>query len=46
MTLVKERSAQAAMAAPSPTRDFDQGLRNIAEYGLTIIPDVLTGDVL
>ncbi len=39
-------TAPAAVAAPPPTRDFEQGLRNIAEYGLTIIPDVLSGDVL
>lgn len=31
---------------PEPTRDLQQGLRNIAEYGLTIVPDVLTGDQL
>jgi ectoine hydroxylase-related dioxygenase (phytanoyl-CoA dioxygenase family) len=33
-------------AIPEPTRDLEQGLRNIADYGLTIIPDVLTGDRL
>jgi ectoine hydroxylase-related dioxygenase (phytanoyl-CoA dioxygenase family) len=33
-------------ALPEPTCDLDQGLRNIAEHGLTIIPDVLTGDRL
>src|SRR5262245_5925606 len=31
---------------PPPTRDLAQGLRNIAEYGLTIVPGVLQGDVL
>jgi ectoine hydroxylase-related dioxygenase (phytanoyl-CoA dioxygenase family) len=31
---------------PPPTRDFAQGLRNIADFGLTIVPDVLAGDVL
>lgn len=31
---------------PEPTRDLAQGLRNIADYGLTIVPDVLTGDTL
>lgn len=31
---------------PEPTRDLQQGLRNIADYGLTIVPDVLTGDQL
>ncbi len=33
-------------AVPPPTRDLAQGLANIAEYGLTIVPDVLTGDQL
>lgn len=31
---------------PEPTRDIAQGLRNIAEFGLTIVPDVLVGDDL
>lgn len=31
---------------PEPTRDIEQGLRNIQEYGLTIMPDVLSGDTL
>ncbi|MFM5885596.1 MAG: phytanoyl-CoA dioxygenase family protein [Novosphingobium sp.] len=31
---------------PEPTRDLAQGLRNIADYGLTIVPDVLTGSAL
>lgn len=39
-------SLAPALAVPPPTRDLAQGLRNIAEYGLTIVPDVLTGDVL
>jgi ectoine hydroxylase-related dioxygenase (phytanoyl-CoA dioxygenase family) len=30
-------------AIPEPTRDLKQGLRNIAEYGITIVPEVLTG---
>jgi ectoine hydroxylase-related dioxygenase (phytanoyl-CoA dioxygenase family) len=34
------------VAMPEPTRDFEQALCNIAEYGLTIIPDVLTGSEL
>lgn len=34
------------MVIPAPTRDIAQGLRNIADYGLTIVPDVLTGDQL
>jgi ectoine hydroxylase-related dioxygenase (phytanoyl-CoA dioxygenase family) len=33
-------------AVPAPTRDLAQGLVNIAEAGLTIVPDVLTGDAL
>lgn len=31
---------------PAPTRDFEQAKRDIAEYGLAIIPNVLTGDTL
>lgn len=31
---------------PSPTRDVAQGLRDIAEHGLAIVPGVLTGDTL
>ena len=31
---------------PAPTRDLEQGLANIREYGFTIAPDVLTGDHL
>jgi ectoine hydroxylase-related dioxygenase (phytanoyl-CoA dioxygenase family) len=38
--------ASTAPPVPSPTRDLAQGLRNIAEYGLTIVPDVLSGDGL
>lgn len=38
--------AASALAAPPPTRDLARGLSNIAEYGLTIVPGVLTGDVL
>jgi ectoine hydroxylase-related dioxygenase (phytanoyl-CoA dioxygenase family) len=38
--------ARPVVAVPPPTRDLDQGLRNIAEYGLTIVPGVLDGDVL
>lgn len=36
----------SVIAVPPPTRDLDQGLRNIAEYGLTIVPDVLDADAL
>ena len=35
-----------SIAAPSPTRDTAQGMKNIAEYGLTIVPGVLVGDQL
>lgn len=35
-----------AIAAPPPTRDLDQALRDIGTHGLAIVPDVLTGDVL
>lgn len=37
---------QTATKLPAPTRDWDQGLRDIAEHGFAIIPDVLTGDTL
>jgi ectoine hydroxylase-related dioxygenase (phytanoyl-CoA dioxygenase family) len=40
------KAAPARISVPPPTRDLDQGRRNIAEYGLTIVPDVLTGDAL
>jgi ectoine hydroxylase-related dioxygenase (phytanoyl-CoA dioxygenase family) len=39
-------TAPAALAVPPPTRDLAEGLRNIADYGLTIVPDVLTGEAL
>jgi ectoine hydroxylase-related dioxygenase (phytanoyl-CoA dioxygenase family) len=35
-----------APSVPAPTRDLAQGLRNIAEFGLTIVPDVLSGEAL
>lgn len=35
-----------AVAIPEPTTDIAQGLRNIRDYGLTIVPDALTGDAL
>ena len=41
-----EQTRPSAPAVPPPTRDLAQGLRNIAEFGLTIVPDVLTGDAL
>lgn len=33
-------------AVPAPTRDLAQGLANIAEYGVTVVPDVLSGETL
>ena len=39
-------SLAPSLAVPPPTRNLAEGLRNIAEYGLTIVPDVLTGDGL
>ena len=39
-------SAPVAPVLPAPTRDLAQGLRNIAELGLTIVPEVLTGEAL
>lgn len=38
--------AAPALAVPPPTRDLDQGLRNIADYGLTVVPGVLDGEAL
>lgn len=38
--------AASAVAVPPPTRDLDQGLANIRDYGLTIVPGVLSGDAL
>lgn len=35
-----------SVAVPEPTRDMAQGLRNLAEFGLTIVPDALTGAAL
>jgi hypothetical protein len=35
-----------ARALPPPTRDIETGLRHIAEFGLCIIPDLLTGPAL
>ena len=46
MSLAELRRPEPAVAVPEPTRDMAQGLRNIADYGLTIVPDVLTGDRL
>ncbi len=43
MSLAAER---APLAAPPPTRDMAQGLSNIRDYGLTIVPDVLVGEAL
>lgn len=47
MSLAQETKLQKkAIAVPQPTRDIAQGLNDIKEYGLAIVPDVLTGDVL
>lgn len=43
---VAAKSPAGSLAVPPPTRDLAQGLANIAEYGLTIVPDVLVGDQL
>ncbi len=36
----------SGIAIPAPTRDLAQGLKDIEEYGLAIIPEVLTGNRL
>ena len=46
MSVAELVRSESATTLPEPTRDLTQGLRNIAEYGLTIVPDVLTGDTL
>lgn len=46
MTRATLAPAPDAATVPPPTRDVRQGLQNIADYGLTIVPDVLTGDAL
>lgn len=46
MSLPAETRTPIGLAVPPPTRDLAQGLRNIAEYGLTIVPEALTGDTL
>jgi ectoine hydroxylase-related dioxygenase (phytanoyl-CoA dioxygenase family) len=46
MSLTEPTAARAAIAVPPPTRDLAQGLRNIAEFGLTIVPDALSGERL
>ncbi|HVM99411.1 MAG TPA: phytanoyl-CoA dioxygenase family protein [Caulobacteraceae bacterium] len=44
---VQHRAADAPdLDVPPPTRDVAQGLRDIADYGLAIVPDVLEGDTL
>lgn len=34
------------VGAPAPTSDLTLGLSNIAEHGLTVVPEVLTGETL
>lgn len=47
MSLAHERSAaMGAVVVPAPTGELAQGLRNVAEYGLTIVPGLLVGDGL
>jgi len=41
-----EPTRPSATAVPPPTRDLAQGVRNIADFGLTIVPDALSGDAL
>ena len=46
MSVADSLSPAKTNAVPKPTRDFKQGLKNIAGFGLTIVPGVLGGDVL
>jgi len=46
MSLIEPAARTATPTLPAPTRDFEQGLANLREYGLTIVPGVLSGDVL
>jgi len=46
MSAAESVSSAKTKAVPRATRDFEQGLGNIAEYGLTIVPGVLSGDAL
>ncbi len=39
-------AGEQARSVPSPTRSLEQGLRDIGDFGLAIVPDALTGDVL
>lgn len=42
----RDRIKSATVAVPEPTRDIEQGLRNLADFGLTIVPDALDGATL
>src|SRR5476649_636548 len=42
----KGKQRVLAGALPAPTRRLEQGLADIREHGLAIVPDVLTGDAL
>ncbi|HEY3888703.1 MAG TPA: phytanoyl-CoA dioxygenase family protein [Caulobacteraceae bacterium] len=42
----KGKTRGLAGALPAPTRRLEQGLADIREHGLAIVPDVLTGDAL
>lgn len=46
MSLAVASPPATELRVPPPTRDLAQGLRNIAEFGLTIVPEVLSGDGL
>ncbi len=45
MTLAQQAAARNAVL-PAPTRSLEQGLADILDFGLAIVPDVLTGDAL
>jgi len=42
----RDRIKSATVAVPEPTRDLERGLRNLADFGLTIVPDALDGATL
>ena len=44
--MTAEPQTAIASTIPAPTTDWGQGLRDIAEHGLAIFPEVLSGDTL
>lgn len=46
MNVMRKETMQGSLAVPPPTRNLEEGLANIAKYGLAIVPDVLKGDAL